>query len=116
MRWEILPTFTVVPCTQTDLWRIRARWPDGRNHLIAGVGFSTTRECWNWIRLRSIPILQSMKKKLAKRPRDTAQLAKAVVDLATMDDQELAELRKRQTANLGTKKRQTPGKRGSLGK
>ena len=53
MRREILPTFMIVPCTQTDLWRIRARWPDGRNYLVGKVAFPTTRECWQWIRLHS---------------------------------------------------------------
>ncbi len=43
----------VVPCTQTDLWRLRARWPDGRQRLVKGVGFPTERECWMWVRLES---------------------------------------------------------------
>ena len=55
MHREILPTFRIVPCTQTDLWRIRARWPDGRHRQVKGVGFTTTRECWQWVRLHSGP-------------------------------------------------------------
>ena len=43
-----------------------------------------------------------------KRPRDPNQLAKAVVDLATMDEEERAALLRRQEADA----RQKPGKRG----
>jgi hypothetical protein len=50
-----LPTFYICPCPQTDLWRIRAIWPDGHNRQVKGVGFPTTRECWMWIRLCSKP-------------------------------------------------------------
>lgn len=44
-----------------------------------------------------------------KKPRDANQLAKSVVDQATMDEKELAELRKK----LESDKDYRPGKRGS---
>ena len=52
-----------------------------------------------------------------KRPRDPAQLAKFVVDLATMDDSERLALQRRLKSpkKAKGKGRQTPGKRGSSG-
>ncbi len=53
--------------------------------------------------------------KTPKRPRDPNQLAKEIIDLATMDETELAALRKdAQTKKPDEPKRHyTPGKRGS---
>jgi len=42
MRRESLPAFDVVPCPSADLWRIRARWPDGRNRQVRGEDASVT--------------------------------------------------------------------------
>jgi hypothetical protein len=49
--------------------------------------------------------------KKPKRPRDTNQLAKTVVDLATMDEAELKEFQRKWAA--ATKKTHIPGRRGS---
>lgn len=50
-----------------------------------------------------------------KRPRDRNRLAKEIVDLATMDEAELAALRKDSQAEKPDrpKRHYTPGKRGS---
>jgi len=52
-----------------------------------------------------------MPEKHPKLPRDSSQRAKAILDLATMDETERAAL-KRKIA-VKTAKAQTPGKRGS---
>jgi hypothetical protein len=49
----------------------------------------------------------------SKRPRDPNQWAKRMVDLATMDEAELAKLREKQFKRGKAKKSHTPGKRGS---
>ena len=46
--------------------------------------------------------------KKAKRPRDTNQLAKFIVDVATVGEEELAEIKR------GKKSDQIPGKRGAV--
>lgn len=59
-----------------------------------------------------------MKKKISKNYRDPNRLAKAVVDLATMDEKELAEFRAEREKALTRKANQASpkGKKGSLGK
>jgi hypothetical protein len=55
-----------------------------------------------------------MPDKRPKRPRDPAQLAKLMIDLATMDEAERDALKKRAAAKK--KPRQGKGSKGSVGK
>ena len=59
-----------------------------------------------------------MTDKTPKRPRDVNQWAKRMVDLATMDEAELAALKekRKREAPPGKHQPQTPGKRGSSDK
>ena len=54
-----------------------------------------------------------MPEKHPKRPRDLNQWAKQMVDVATMDETELAALKKKLAAEAKPKKGQKPGKRSS---
>jgi hypothetical protein len=84
------------------------------------VSFESEAEARSWLSTDSQGLLAKLESSRSeKRPRDLAQLAKTVVDLATMDEEEQTALRQKiseENKKQERREHQIPGKRGTLNK
>jgi hypothetical protein len=76
--------FAILPHIRRDTWIVVAHWPGGYKKQVTGISFWTRQEAWFWIRLEFESWLRrNGGSPMKKRPRDPAQLAKLIVDIAT---------------------------------
>jgi hypothetical protein len=76
--------FAILPHIRRDTWIVVAHWPGGYKKQVTGISFWTRQEAWLWIRLEFESWLRrNGGPPMKKRPRDPAQLAKLIVDIAT---------------------------------